>query len=294
MDKEAKLVMVREKASKDIRDRGEEVTGVGYAGNERYGKHRTLTAGVPTTNAPQSWHPLNISGYFNCDEPPQMLRKCPLPRNKAQSSDHKLEYFNKKNTANGVHLVLAEICNQLDCDTKGTAYPNGDADIISSLIEGVTRTIKPTKCIDDPLKQEDEENDADIFFVEINLDIGTGDQFEWACMDSGAQRSIIGIRKARMYSNQSKGDLAPSQNGQNYKFCNDRAQGLGTLVVRMPVSESHVVDVAAGAVNVDVLFLLGLYVMTRLKMVIYFDQDIVQSRAGGGKQLSRGSWGTRT
>lgn len=50
--------------------------------------------------------------------------------------------------------------------------------------------------------------------------------------------------------------------------------------MRMPVVDSHMVDVTAEVVNVYVPLLLGLKLMTRLKMVIDFDKDPVRSKSG--------------
>lgn len=100
-------------------------------------------------------------------------------------------------------------------------------------------------------------------------------------MDSGAQRSIICIRQARLYTKHTNFTLELSPSGQHYKFGDNRTQGLGKLVVRMPVTDSNMVDVTAEVVNVDVNFLLGIDVMTRLNMGIEFSQDTVRYKTGG-------------
>lgn len=156
-----------------------------------------------------------------------------------------------------------------------------DAEILSKIIAGVNHETGKTGRSSDVEEPSEWKKGADIFVVNIDGVVGTGEKLEGECMDSVVQHSIIIIGQVNLYEDHTNVKMVLSPNGKHYKFGDNRAQGLSTVIVWMPVEESHVVDVAAEVINVEVPFLLRLYVMTRLKMVIYLAQDAVRSKAGG-------------
>lgn len=69
--------------------------------------------------------------------------------------------------------MLVEVFHQLDCDGREASDPVRDAGILSALMAAVTRTSTPPEQRNSLTKQEDEADDADIFVVKINLEVGT-------------------------------------------------------------------------------------------------------------------------
>lgn len=53
--------------------------------------------------------------FFNCDDPNHMISKCPKKIDVTRAAKRKMEYYDKK-TGNkrNAHVVLFELCNQLD------------------------------------------------------------------------------------------------------------------------------------------------------------------------------------
>lgn len=91
-------------------------------------------------------------------------------------------------------------------------------------------------------------------------------------MDSGSKRSIICIRKSLLYTDHINFKLELSPKVKEYNFRNNRSQGLCTVILRMPVANSHLVHVVEEVVSLYVPFLLVLDVMSRFKLFIYFYQ----------------------
>lgn len=62
--------------------------------------------------------PLSLQGYFNCNSPDHMIRDRPRPINTARAAVRRLDYKKKRKTENSVHVVLAELCRQVEIDNR--------------------------------------------------------------------------------------------------------------------------------------------------------------------------------
>lgn len=273
LDKEARLIMSRDEAARS--SKSADPIGVNYAGQARY--NRSQRNPRPT----QRKDPLLISGCFNCDDPNHLIKDCPKPKNIAKATARRLEYYKKKRTANGVHMVLAEICHQLDDTNAATEESEGEDDL--SIFQ----------CIIDEAK---EGTDATINFssinkvchehvgrVDVNFAIGTGETFEGACVDSGAQLTCIGARQARRYCMLMNITYETSDQELVFKFGDARHCSLGTMPIQIPVSDYGFIEIDAHIVDVDVPLLLGLDTMTKLEMILDFAKDTVTSKLDSWK-----------
>lgn len=155
-------------------------------------------------------------------------------------------------------MVLALVYLQLDCGPENVPKADKDAEIFSTYLAYVTHD---TGTIERSINEEEmseREGVADIFFVNFDLAVGTGEKFKGIYMESGAQHSKIYIRQAWQYEDYTNVKLALSPNGKQYKFGDNSAQGLRPVIMRMPLAGSHIVDMAAEVLNVGVPFLLGI------------------------------------
>lgn len=273
LHKESQLVASRDDAARlqVVQDEGEAL--INFTGQGRYLKpYRDKNVGQ------KSFDPLSITGCFNCEDPSHVLKDCPKPLNIAKAAAQKLEYLKKKRTANAVHLVLADICFQMD-KTTSSANIDDDLQIFQSLV--AAPTLEQT--IDNSNHEQTITDNGDIvqFCVEINFSPGTYAQFEGACIDSGAQLSCIGKKQAMLYCRAIKKPFKITKSDRQYKFGNIRYRGLGDIVIRLPVSNDHFAEVKAEVVDVDVPFLLGLDALTQFEVILNFGENTVVSKCDG-------------
>lgn len=69
-----------------------------------------------------------------------MLRKSPEPRNVAKVTALKLEYLQKKKTANSVQLVVANMYQQMEDDNKSESEEETDVAIFQSGVDTKTES----------------------------------------------------------------------------------------------------------------------------------------------------------
>lgn len=69
----------------------------------------------------------------------------------------------------------------------------------------------------------------------------------------------------------------PQSLRQDYRFGSKRHSSIGTLKIKIPFSETHVIDITADVVNVNVPFLLGLEVLTKFKVLLDIGSDVTTS-----------------
>jgi hypothetical protein len=96
------------------------------------------------------------------------------------------------------------------------------------------------------------------------LHSGTGtklrsdDSYNGVCIDTGAERTVIGLKQARAYCRMMKRPFKPYPNGNVYIFGEDRRKSLGSISIRIPTSRNAFIEVVADVVTANVSFLLGL------------------------------------
>lgn len=96
-----------------------------------------------------------------------------------------------------------------------------------------------------------------------------------ACVDSGAQSTVIGEKQAHAYCALvgTSWNAVSRGNGKLFRFGKNDHVRLGTLCVRLPVREDVVVPIKDSVVPIDVPLLIRLDVLHGLKLIIEFDNE---------------------
>jgi hypothetical protein len=96
------------------------------------------------------------------------------------------------------------------------------------------------------------------------LHSGTGtklrgdDSYNGVCIDTDAERTVIGLKQARAYCRMMKRPLKRYPNGNVYIFGEDRRKSLGSISIRIPTSRNAFIEVVAYVVTANVPFILDL------------------------------------
>lgn len=107
-----------------------------------------------------------------------------------------------------------------------------------------------------------------------------GPEFLGACIDTGAQKSLIGNKQAVAYSNHIGQELKLSKHlGKTmFKFGDHRHKGLGTIEVRIPTDDKYYLSTTVEVVDVDVTLVLGLDFLDRFEMNIDTAKGMLESK----------------
>ena len=91
-------------------------------------------------------------------------------------------------------------------------------------------------------------------------------RWEGACIDTGAQTTVIGKRQAKEYCKYMGFKFKPKRSEQTYKFGDDLQKSVGTINIRIPIKHHRVIKLDVDVVDVNVPFLLGLDFLDKYKM----------------------------
>lgn len=111
----------------------------------------------------------------------------------------------------------------------------------------------------------------------IDMTASIDEIFHDACVDSGEQLAVICLGQAIAYCRLCGGDIAKSLQPLTFRFWENRFKGIGKLKIRVPFNASHILDVIADDVDVQISFLAGLDVLTQLKAILNFENNIILS-----------------
>lgn len=91
-----------------------------------------------------------------------------------------------------------------------------------------------------------------------------------ACVDTGAQRSVIGVHQAKAYCNELNYPFNPKKGGRKhrFKFGNTIFTGLGLIEIRIPLNEDSYLSYDVEVVDFDVPLLLGLDILDAFTMAL--------------------------
>lgn len=242
LEKEGKLAQVRDSATNTGffgYDQQLE-SSVHYNGQGKYGRHpshaRSIYSSGKSGFQAQSresttFDPLKVAGCFNCGNPNHMMNKCDKPLNVARAASNRIEYYEKKGKqSNTIHMVLADLCMQLDqshnvvSDRQGgdaSVNESDDREIFETLISGPEHSTNYVRSgfagemvfLDESTEQtqlvniHDEVSDDeavvyskdDSYSILLSICSADDTQFHGACIETGAQRSVIGEQQARAY-----------------------------------------------------------------------------------------------
>ena len=106
-------------------------------------------------------------------------------------------------------------------------------------------------------------------------------EFLGACIDTGAQMSVIGKQQAMTYFSYIGEEFKPTRQNRPARFNigNRRHVGLGHVQIRIPIDDSHVLCPCIEVVDVDVPLLLGLDFLDDYKMNVDTANDMLESKS---------------
>ena len=284
-NKEAKVAKLRDSAENRGKLASQTENGsIFYTGQGRYTRDRRPLR-ASTAPGRSAFDPLSIQGCFNCGGT-HILKDCKLPPNNAKAAANRIEYYQKKANLKGdaVHQVLVDICYQLD-ETTGPAVNPIDEDE-RQVFETLFKDKLAVK--DGPVNGSDTEEKAvedgeNIFVVNESSVVPDNLPFLGACVDSAAQKTVIGELQAKAYCEFMNIPFAPntSSTGTVFRFGTHRHKGLGKLEIRIPITDFHFLELSVDIVGINVPFFFGLDMLKAFKMVIDAEHFILSSRLQG-------------
>lgn len=127
---------------------------------------------------------LELQECFSCKSPVHIGKNCPHPLNLARSAAQNLDYLNKKKNASTVHMVLADVCYQID--KNGT--PSSDTKIFLSFMWG-ENTLEHKE----DHKSDRKSQDGGAVLKSTQGFDTNGGSFNGLCVDSGVQETVFGL-----------------------------------------------------------------------------------------------------
>ena len=91
-----------------------------------------------------------------------------------------------------------------------------------------------------------------------------------ACIESAAQKTVIGRMQAKAYCDFANVAFELQTDGprRTFSFEPQDHASIGTILMRVPITESHSIELLVDVVNVHVPFLLGLHKIKHFKLVL--------------------------
>ena len=175
--------------------------------------------------------PLQVMGCFNCGGN-HLLSKCTQPTNAVRAAKKKMEYYAKKNgNHNSAHLVLFELCQQLeDRSVVDTDENADDVALFDALLASSCLTESPA----DNYHEQEPHTSSEKYETHFARSVFTLEEqetdFFGACCDTGATRSVIGITQAKDYL-----DLPCNEDKTLLNYCLKRRKLLSSVTTSMLV-----------------------------------------------------------
>ena len=181
--------------------------------------------------------------------------------------------------------VLAGLCQQLDCtrtDDPDEESNCNDVSIFESIL-GQGSPEPEVESEEDGTPSYSNEHTNHVYVTRKSCSIPSPDLFQGVCIDSAAQKSVIGAAQAKAYCSLFDIPFQPSdRKARNlFSFGTHIHPGLEILDIRVPVSSIHFLSLSVGVVDTNVPFLLGLDYMGRYRMAIDTDKCVLSSRLQG-------------
>ena len=93
------------------------------------------------------------------------------------------------------------------------------------------------------------------------------EKWEGACLDTGAQKTVIGLSQAKSYCRFVGTKFKPRPNKNRYRFGSDRQQSLGSVTICIPFG-SYIICEDVDVVKANVPFLFGLDLMDKYHLYV--------------------------
>lgn len=94
------------------------------------------------------------------------------------------------------------------------------------------------------------------------------EDFQGACVDTGAQRTVIGKQQAYAYLKWAglQRRLEQDKTPEVYRFGGSRHASIGTLTIRIPLADDYFLELTVDVVDVNVPLLFGLDTLDKFHM----------------------------
>jgi hypothetical protein len=93
-------------------------------------------------------------------------------------------------------------------------------------------------------------------------------RFQGACLDTGVQRSVVGLAQAKAYCKYRGAPFKTKASSKVFLFGTQRQAFLGEFLVRLPLADGSFVPVEMGVVHADIPMLVGLDVLDKIRACI--------------------------
>jgi hypothetical protein len=104
--------------------------------------------------------------------------------------------------------------------------------------------------------------------------------FHGACIDTGTQKTVIGIHQAIAYCHMIGIPFNPRRSPLSFRFGSDFQRSLGTIPIRIPTANGAFLSVQVDVVNIDIPFLLGLEFLKKESLYADTVDDILVCKSG--------------
>lgn len=286
LHKDTELAEIRNCASTVNIFQDNETLGIDYAGQDRYANNPKSVCNK-TGPMPQSVYQLlrlNIAGCFNCGHRNHTLRECTKPINAVRAASKKLKYSQKNaSTRHAIHLISADLCGQVSDDYEDeidrSEADGNDLEIFQAAV--ATSSYSLTGLF---VTAESESQSNEIFvkatFSSPSWASSSPVKFQGACIDSGAEKTVIGLALAEAYCSLITMDMNKALRGNflTFTFGSKKHSGLAYIKITIPVFDFSSLALNAHIVNIDVPLVLGLDILTRARIILNFSDDTVRSK----------------
>ena len=109
-------------------------------------------------------------------------------------------------------------------------------------------------------------------------------QFQGACLDTGAETSVCGLGKAKAYCERHNVPLQLNPSNKTFRFGDHVYRSNGLMEFRIPLSPSEFLPVPIDVVDATVPLILGLDLLTREQLLVDYLQMRIK-RATDGKSV---------
>lgn len=252
------------------------------------------------TKAGSKFDPLSVIGCFNCGAPDHMMNACKTPLNVSRAGSRRIDDYEKKGQKNTFHMVLADLCSQLEhsLETEDAISNSPEEDessdrqtfetLLSSQESSISfmgigsnqelhkdsydkhfnyikDDVSNIRYSDSSMVYSDSNSNFDILVSET---VGDTLGIFGACIVTRAQRSVIGLRQARAYCHFTKIDFEPKSTHHlgTHRFGDKIYAGLGTINIRVPIDYTNFLQLYVVVADVDVPLLIGLDIMQEFQM----------------------------
>eukprot|EP00180_Rhodochaete_pulchella_P001439 Plantae.Rhodophyta-Rhodochaete_pulchella.ctg225.p1 GENE.Plantae.Rhodophyta-Rhodochaete_pulchella.ctg225~~Plantae.Rhodophyta-Rhodochaete_pulchella.ctg225.p1 ORF type:complete len:276 (+),score=25.60 Plantae.Rhodophyta-Rhodochaete_pulchella.ctg225:1330-2157(+) len=201
-----------------------------------------------------------LRGCFNCSDPGHRMDKCTHPIITVKAAMRLLYFTKKAQSKTAVHNVLFELCQQVDSfgniventEQEGTQSnpEQSESDDDAVYFQARLETGATSAAANEPSRKMDNVVMNSIWSLDTVIFAMSSDDFQGACLVTGAERTAIGKPQAEAYF---KVACQPHKRREDrpraLSFGRVREPSIGTVKLRYPIVDQHFFKFGARIVN---------------------------------------------